>query len=50
MAERDRREFDPPEKSETNLAVHEQALREAGFSEVGVLWRKGTNAILAALR
>jgi SAM-dependent methyltransferase len=50
VAERERREFDHPEESETDLAVHEQALREAGFAEVGVLWRKGTDAVLAALR
>jgi SAM-dependent methyltransferase len=49
VAERDRRQFDHPDKSETNLSVHERALRAAGFSEVGVLWRKGTNAVLAAL-
>jgi SAM-dependent methyltransferase len=48
--ERDRRQYDHPEETETSLAVHEQALREAGFSEVGVLWRKGTDAVLVALR
>jgi SAM-dependent methyltransferase len=50
FAARDRLAFDHPEHSETNLAVHERALRDAGFGEVGVLWRKGTNAVLAALR
>jgi SAM-dependent methyltransferase len=50
VSERERRQFDHPEETETSLAVHEQALREAGFSEVGVLWRKGTDAVLAALR
>ena len=50
VAERDRREFDHPDESETNLAVHEHALRAAGFTEVGVVWRKGTNAVLAAVR
>ncbi len=50
MAERDRLQFEHPAKTETNLAVHEGALRDAGFGEVGVLWRKGTNAVLAALR
>jgi SAM-dependent methyltransferase len=50
MSERERREFDHPEVTETSLAIHEQALRQAGFSEVGVLWRKGTDAVLAALR
>jgi SAM-dependent methyltransferase len=50
MSERDRRQFDHPEETENSLAVHEQALRESGFSEVGVLWRKGTDAVLVALR
>jgi SAM-dependent methyltransferase len=50
MAERDRRHFDHPEDSETDLGVHERALRAAGFREVSVLWRKGTDAVLAALR
>jgi len=50
MSERERRQFDHPEETETSLAIHEQALRQAGFSEVGVLWRKGTDAVLAALR
>ncbi|MGO9496286.1 MAG: class I SAM-dependent methyltransferase [Solirubrobacteraceae bacterium] len=50
VAERDRLQFEHPAKTETNLAVHEGALRDAGFGEVGVLWRKGTNAVLAALR
>jgi hypothetical protein len=49
VAERDRLRFEHPEKTETNLAVHERALRDAGFDEVGVLWRKGTNAVLVAL-
>jgi SAM-dependent methyltransferase len=50
VAERERRRFEHPEETESSLAVHEQALRHAGFSEVGVLWRKGTDAVLAALR
>ena len=50
VAERDRLQFEHPDKTETNLAVHERALRDAGFDEVGVLWRKGTNAVLVALR
>jgi hypothetical protein len=47
---RERRQFEHPEETETSLAVHEQALRDAGFTEVGVLWRKGTDAVLVALR
>lgn len=50
VAERDRLQFEHLDKTETNLAVHERALRDAGFDEVGVLWRKGTNAVLVALR
>ena len=50
VAQRERREYDHPEDTENQLAVHEQALHEAGFSEVGVVWRKGTDAVLAALR
>jgi SAM-dependent methyltransferase len=50
VAERDLRHFDHPDDSETNLAVHQRALDDAGFSEIGVLWRKGTNAVLVALR
>jgi len=50
LAERDRRAFDHPERSETSREVHERALRDAGFSEVDVLWRKGTDTVLAALR
>ena len=48
MSERERRQFDHPEETETSLAIHEQALRQAGFSEVGVLWRKGTDAARGA--
>jgi hypothetical protein len=50
VAERDRRGFDHTERSETSREVHESALRAAGFREVDVLWRKGTDAVLAALR
>ena len=50
VAERERRGLRHPDHSETDLAVHERALRDAGFGEVGVLWRKGTDAVLAALR
>jgi hypothetical protein len=50
VAARERLAYEHPDASENGLAVHEQALREAGFSEIGVLWRKGTDAVLAALR
>jgi hypothetical protein len=32
------------------LAVHAEALRAAGFAEVGTLWQHGGNRILAAMR
>lgn len=50
VAERDRRAFDHPEHSETSHEVHKRALGDAGFKEIEILWRKGTDAILAALR
>jgi SAM-dependent methyltransferase len=50
VAQRERRQSEHPTATENNLVVHERALREAGFSEVGVLWRKGTDAVLAAVR
>jgi SAM-dependent methyltransferase len=37
-------EFSPPE------AWHEQALRDAGFSEVGVAWRAATGAMVVGIR
>jgi len=50
VAERNRRTIEHPENSETSREVHERALRAAGFAEVGVLWQKGTDAVLAAIR
>lgn len=50
VAERDRRALEHPEHSETSHELHERALRDAGFNEIDILWRKGTDAILAALR
>jgi trans-aconitate methyltransferase len=50
VAERDRRAFDHPEDSETSGEVHGRALRSAGFIEIDVVWRKGTDTVLAALR
>lgn len=34
----------------TTLAAHVNALREAGFAEVGTLWQHGENRLLAAIR
>jgi len=50
VAERARRAADhPSDDLQTDLATHERALRAAGFGEVGVLWRKGTDCVLAAV-
>jgi SAM-dependent methyltransferase len=32
------------------LAVHTDALRAAGFAEIGTLWQRGSNRLLAAIR
>jgi len=32
------------------LAVHTEALRAAGFAEIGTLWQRGSNRLLAAVR
>ncbi len=32
------------------LAVHVGALRAAGFAEVGTIWQRGSNRVLAAVR
>lgn len=32
------------------LAVHTAALRAAGFTEIGTLWQRGSNRLLAAVR
>jgi hypothetical protein len=34
----------------TQLAVHTDALRAAGFAEIGTLWQRGSNRLLAAVR
>jgi hypothetical protein len=34
----------------TLFAVHTAALRAAGFAEVGTLWQRGSNRLLAAVR
>jgi SAM-dependent methyltransferase len=50
IAERARRAAEhPSDDLQTDLAAHEGALRAAGFDEVGVLWRKGTDCVLAAV-
>jgi hypothetical protein len=49
-AQREQRQYDHPADEEVRLTVHEGALRDAGFTEIGVVWRKGTDAVLAALR
>lgn len=50
VAERSRRTIKHPDHSETSREVHERALQAAGFAEVGVLWQKGTDAVLTAIR
>jgi hypothetical protein len=32
------------------LAMHVEALRAAGFAEVGTIWQRGANRLLAAAR
>jgi SAM-dependent methyltransferase len=52
VAERDRR-YAPPDHHGSpsgRLAVHVDALRAAGFSEVGTLWQRGDNRLLCAVR
>ncbi|MGH3783301.1 MAG: class I SAM-dependent methyltransferase [Pseudonocardiaceae bacterium] len=49
VAERDRRVLDHSEHSGNSRETHERALRDAGFSEIDVLWCKGTDTVLAAL-
>lgn len=51
-AERDRRlvEAGHDEHSEsTGLAAHVQALKAAGFAEIGTLWQRGDNRLLCAV-
>jgi SAM-dependent methyltransferase len=51
VRERERREFrDPDHRSEKRLDVHLAALREAGFSDIDIVWRKGTDAVLVAAK
>jgi SAM-dependent methyltransferase len=50
-AERDRRmpEADHHGSPSGLLSVHEAALREAGFAEVGTIWQRGENRLLCAV-
>jgi SAM-dependent methyltransferase len=50
VAERDRRAVHHHGPEGALLAVHAEALRAAGFAEVGTLWQHGGNRILAAVR
>lgn len=51
LAERRRRRHDHPEhEHQADIAVHVQALREAGFSEVETIWQKLSDRVLVALR
>ena len=49
-AERERRTVNHHGPEGTLLAVHADALRAAGFTEVGTLWQRGSNRLLAAVR
>jgi SAM-dependent methyltransferase len=49
-AERERRTVHHHGPESTRLAVHLSALRAAGFAEVGTIWQRGSNRILAAVR
>jgi SAM-dependent methyltransferase len=50
VAERERREVHHHGPESTMLAVHTAALRVAGFAEIGTLWQRGSNRLLAAIR
>jgi SAM-dependent methyltransferase len=49
-AERERREVHHHGPESTMLAAHTSALRAAGFTEIGTLWQRGSNRLLAAIR
>jgi SAM-dependent methyltransferase len=49
-AARERRTVHHHGEESTLLGAHEAALRAAGFAEVGTLWQRGGNRILAAVR
>lgn len=50
VAERERRAVHHAGEEGALLSVHAGALREAGFTEVGTLWQRGANRLLAAVR
>jgi hypothetical protein len=51
VAERKRRRHEHPDhEHQADIAVHVQALREAGFSEVETIWQKLSDRVLVALR
>jgi SAM-dependent methyltransferase len=47
-AERDRRAVHHHGPESKYLAAHTKALRAAGFTEIGTLWQRGSNRLLAA--
>jgi SAM-dependent methyltransferase len=49
-AERERRAVGHHGTDGELLAVHTGALRAAGFAEIGTLWQRGSNCLLAAVR
>lgn len=49
-AERERRAVHHHGPESTMLSVHTGALRAAGFAEIGTLWQRGGNRLLAAIR
>jgi SAM-dependent methyltransferase len=49
-AERERRTVHHHGPEGTLFAVHTDALRAAGFAEIGTLWQRGSNRLLAAIR
>jgi SAM-dependent methyltransferase len=51
FAERTRRRHEHPPSDESGLlSTHRDALRGAGFAEVGTVWQRGTDRVLVALR
>jgi SAM-dependent methyltransferase len=50
VAERERRTVGHHGPEGARLSVHAGALRAAGFAEVGTLWQRGSNRLLAAVR
>lgn len=50
VAERRRRAYAHPQHAHVPYREHVQALRAAGFRQVGTLWQLGENRLLAAIR